>query len=110
MLIIFEKGNDDMEDDEPCDDDDDDHDDDENQGEIFFCKCNVSWGGVQSTGPDAATVDVAVAADVADADADDDDGADADDGGKVVVMKIMINQDDDVGVMKMTMKYCIFTH
>ena len=48
-------------------------------------------GGVQSTGPDAATVDVAVAADVADADADDDDGADADDGGKVVVMKMMIN-------------------
>ena len=54
-------------------------------------------GGVQSTGPDAATVDVAVAADGADADADadDDDGADADDGGndggKVVVMKMMIN-------------------
>ena len=44
MMIIFERGNDDIEDDEPCDDDEDDHDDDENQGEIFFCKCNVSWG------------------------------------------------------------------
>ena len=43
---------------------DNDDDDDENQGKIFFGKCSVSWGpGVQSTEPDAATVDAAADAD-----------------------------------------------